>query len=383
MDKLELIVPTLFGLESFAAREIRALGYETSKVEDGRITFMGDWEAVCRCNMWLRTGERVLIKVAEFKAVTFDELFEQAKAINWSDYIGKNAAFPIKGYCLKSTLASMRDCQAIIKKAMAVSLSQSYGVEWLPEDGATYQIQFSVLKDIVTLMIDTSGQGLHKRGYRAVSNAAPIKETIAAAMIKLSYWKYERPFADLFCGSGTLPIEAAMIAQNIAPGLSRSFLSEGFEQINPDMWKRAKDEAYDKQRRFKLDIYAADIDKDTVEIAAENARKAGVDEFVKPVVCDMRKFSTNKEYGTVITNPPYGERMGDTKEIESLYRDMKKVLHPLTTWSYYVVTSNEDFEKLFSKKADKRRKVYNGMLKCNIYQYFGPKPPRIERENEK
>lgn len=379
MDKFEIVITTLFGLEALAAREVRRLGYETVSVEDGRVTFYGDWEAVCRANMWIRTGERVLIKTAEFEAVTFDELFERTKAVDWGHFIGKNDAFPVKGYSLKSTLASVRDCQSIIKKAVADSLSTEYGISWLPEDGVTYQIQFSIFKDKVSLMIDTSGEGLHKRGYRQLSNVAPLKETLAAAMVELSHWKYEYPLCDPFCGSGTIPIEAAMIKRNIAPGISREFAFNEFSQVDNCLWDKVKDEAKSLERDVPLEIYAYDIDSDTVELAKNNAVKAGVGEFVVPERGDARKINFDMPYGTIICNPPYGERIGEIKECEKLYKDLGVNFKKLDKWSYYIITSNENFEKLFGKKANKKRKLYNGMIKCNLYQFFGERPPKVEK----
>lgn len=376
MDNFEIVVTTLFGLEALATREIRRLGYETSSVEDGRVCFMGDWEAVCRANLWIRTGERILIKLGEFSAVTFDELFEKTKKIEWNNLIGKNDAFPVKGYSLKSTLASVRDCQSIIKKAIADKLSAAYGITWLEESGIKYQIQFSILKDKVTLMLDTSGEGLHKRGYRQISNIAPLKETLAAALVELSHWKYEYPLCDPFCGSGTIPIEAAMIKQNIAPGIKRSFAAERFSQIPDTIWVRARDEAYSLKREVPLEIYAYDIDSQTVEIAKENAKKAGVGEFVKPQEGDARNIHFDMPYGTIISNPPYGERIGEIKECERLYRDIGVNFKKLDKWSYYIITSNENFERLFGKTANKKRKLYNGMIKCNLYQFFGERPPK-------
>lgn len=378
MEKFEIVIPTIFGLEAFAAREVRQMGYETSCVEDGRVTFLGDEKAVCRANIGIRTGERVLIKAAEFSAVTFDELFEGTKKVDWSRWIGKKSAFPVKGFSLKSTLASVRDCQAIIKKAIADSLCASYGIDWLEESEETYQIQFSLFKDKVTLMIDTSGESLHKRGYRAVSNMAPLKETIAAAMVMMSHWKYEYPLADPLCGSGTIPIEAAMIKRNIAPGLGRSFAGESFSQLPKVIWDECREEARSMIKDVPLEIFAADIDKKTVETAAHNAAIAGVSDAVKPVVGNVADFSSTFSYGTVICNPPYGERLGDKKECEKLYRIMGRQFKALDKWSYYIITSNESFEENFGMKASKKRKMYNGMLKCNIYQYFGPKPPKNE-----
>lgn len=375
MDKFEIIVPCLFGMEAFVSREIKRLGYETTHVEDGKVTFSGDMEAVCRANLWLRCGERVLIKVGEFTAVSFTELFDKTKELDWDRWLSRNSAFPVKGFCLKSTLASMRDCQAIIKKAVVSKLSEKYGIEWLPEDGACYQIQFSVMKDRVTLMIDTSGDGLHKRGYRRISNAAPLKETIASAMIMLSYWKYEYPLCDPFCGSGTIPIEAAMFKRNIAPGLTRNFAFEGFDQTDSAVLSRCRQEARDLVRNTPLNILASDLDSDTVEIARENARIAGVDDCIKISQGNALDFSSTEAYGSIICNPPYGERLSDAAACYELYEKMGKTFRKLPDWSYYILASDEEFEKHFGKKADKRRKIYNGMIKCNIYQYFGKRPP--------
>lgn len=379
MENFEIIVPILFGLEAFAAKEIRRLGYETTSVEDGRVTFRGDYRAVCRINMWLRTGERVLIKIGEFKAVSFEELFDKTYALDWERWIGKNDAFPVKGHCLKSKLASVRDCQAIIKKAAAKKLSSKYGIEWLPEEGSTYQIQFSVLKDKVTLMIDTSGEPLHKRGYRQNSNLAPLRETIAAAMVIMSYWKFEYPLCDPFCGSGTIPIEAAMFKRNIAPGLKRRFLAQDFSQISKKLWEETIEEAKSLEKDIPLEIYAYDIDPDTVALARENARIAGVENFITTGVKDAAKFFMDKPYGTIICNPPYGERLSDKKQCEELYRKIGKTFSKLDNWSYYILAAHENFEDVFGRRADKRRKLYNGMIKCNIYQYFGANPQNTRK----
>ena len=373
MDRFELVVPTLFGLEAFTSKEIRRLGYETT-ITDGRVTFMGDCEAICRSNVWLRTGERILIKVGQFKAESFEELFENTYALDWGLWLAKDSAFPVKGYSLKSKLASVRDCQAIIKKAIAKKMSNNYGVEWFPEDGTLYQIQFSIYKDEVLLMIDTSGEPLHKRGYRQNSNLAPLRETIAAAMVMMSFWKYEYPLCDPFCGSGTIPIEAAMIKKNIAPGLNRRFAASYFSQIDSKLWDAAVDEAKSMIKDVPLDIYASDIDLKTVELARENAQKAGVGKYIKVSQKNAASISFDEKYGTVICNPPYGERLGEIKECEELYRRIGKNFKNLYEWNYYILTSNEDFERHFGRVANKKRKIYNGMLKCNIYQYYGAKP---------
>lgn len=376
-DKFEIVVPVLFGLESFTAKEIRRLGYDTVSVEDGRVTFLGGYKDAYRANLWLRTGERVLIKAAEFEAVTFEELFEKTKAVDWKRFLNNDSAFPVKGHSVKSQLASVRDCQAIIKKAIATKMSQSCGVQWLSEDGAQYQIQFSILKDRVTLMIDTSGEPLHKRGYRQFSNAAPLRETIAAAMVMMSYWKFEYPLLDPFCGSGTIPIEGALFKRNIAPGLGREFAMNGFCQMTQSIMTETAEEAQSLVKDVPLEIYASDIDPSCVELTRSNAKKAGVDEFINADCQRAENVFIDKPYGTIICNPPYGERMGEKKECERLYSSIGKTFERLDKWNYYILTSNENFEKLFGKRASKKRKIYNGMIKCNIYQYFGEKPPKI------
>jgi len=369
-DRFEIIIPTLFGMEAFVSREVRRLGYETTSVEDGRVTFAGNNEAICRANTWIRTGERVLVKMAEFKAMSFDELFEGVYAIDWQEWLPRDAAFPVKGYSLKSQLSSVPSCQSIIKKAIAKKLGSVYGMETLPEDGALYQIQFSIMKDRVTVMLDTSGEPLHKRGYRRLSNAAPLRETIAAAMVTMSYWKFEQPFLDPFCGSGTIPIEAAMFKRNIAPGMNRAFAAEKFGVIDTGLWKKAREEARDSIHDVPLEIYASDIDPDCVTLAAQNAENAGVGKFIKIRRADAREVFIPKSDGTIITNPPYGERMGDKRECEKLYREIGKSFSRLDNWAKYILVPNEDFEKLFGAKANKKRKLYNGMLKCTMYQYF-------------
>lgn len=376
MKEFELIIPTLFGMESFVSWELKRLGYEPTKVEDGRVTFCGGYDAICRANLWIRCGERVLIKAGEFTALSFEELFENTKSVDWSRWISKNAAFPVKGYSLKSKLASTRDCQSIIKKAIAESLSGAYGIEWFAEEEETYQIQFSIMKDRVTLMIDTSGEGLHKRGYRRISNAAPLKETIAAAMVIMSYWKFEYPLADPFCGSGTIPIEAAMFKNNIAPGLTRTFAFQNFKFISPSVLDKAREEAFSLKKDLPLEVYASDIDPAVIEIAEQNAKLAGVSNSIQISLGNAENFHIDTPFGSIICNPPYGERMGNSAECRELYQSIGKTFSNLQDWSYYIIASNENFEKYFGRQANKRRKIYNGMIKCNIYQYFGKRPPK-------
>lgn len=378
MKTFEIVVPTLFGIEAITAREIRDLGYETTKVEDGRITFLGDAEAVALANLWLRTGERVLIKVGEFDAETFEELFEKCKALPWSDWITKHVAFPVKGFSIKSKLFSVSDCQAIIKKSVVEHLKQKYAVDWFDEQGALYQIQFSIIRNHVTLMLDTSGDGLHKRGYRKKSNAAPLRETVAAALLSLSFWKPGRVFWDPFCGSGTIPIEAALMARNRAPGLNRTFSGEKFSQLDKSIWEDARQEARELEREPEEGLlFGSDLDPACISLCKENAERAGVGQEITWSVSDALTVTREEENGILICNPPYGERMGDLKEAETLYRGMGKSFQQLPFWSYYILTSDEEFERCFGKVANKKRKLYNGMLKCDYYQYFGAKPGKV------
>lgn len=375
MAKIELVAPTLFGIEAVTAKELKALGYEDVKVEDGKVTFAGDEKAICRTNLWIRTAERILVKLGEFSAATFDELFEGTKALPWEEWIPENGRFPVEGYSLKSKLHSVPDCQAIVKKAVVERLKKKYKKEWFDEDGPAYKIKFSLMKDKAMLMIDTSGEGLHKRGYRAVSNEAPLRETLAAAMIMLSDWRYDRPLIDPFCGSGTIPIEVALIGANIAPGLNRRFASEKWEKTLKKLWQDARKEAFELIKKdIELNIKGYDIDQNAVRLSRDNAHKARVDEYITFKNIPLKGLKTDDKFGIIICNPPYGERMGELKEAESLYKEMGRVFKNLETWSYYIITSHEEFEKLFGKKATKKRKLYNGMIKTYYYQYFGPRP---------
>jgi len=377
MSKIELIAPTLFGIESVAAKEIRSLGYEGIKVEDGKVTFIGDISAICKANMWIRSAERIYVKIGEFEVSTFDELFEGVRSLPWEEWIPENGQFPVDGYSLKSNLHSIPDCQSIIKKAVVERLKKKYKKEWFDENGPLYKIKFSLMKNKAVLMIDTSGEGLHKRGYRAISNIAPLRETLASAMIMLSDWRYDRPLIDPFCGSGTIPIEAALIGANIAPGLNRKFTSEKWGQIPKKLWLDTRKEAHSLIKMdVELNIRGYDIDESAVKLSINNAHKAGVNQYVKFANKPLKDLRTDDMYGILICNPPYGERMGEIKEVEKLYREMGRIFTSLNTWSYYIITSHENFEKLFGKKATKRRKLYNGMIKTTYYQYFGPRPPR-------
>lgn len=376
-DRFEIVIPTLFGLESLVSRELYRLGYDTTKTEDGRVSFEGDFDAIYRTNLWLRCGERVLIKMGEFKAETANELFDGVKSIPWERFISKNDAFPVKGRTIRSVLASDRNSQIIIKKAIADRLGEKYGISWLPESENTYQIQFTIIGNIVTLMIDTSGDRLHKRGYRLKANLAPLRETIAAAMVMISYWKFEEPLLDPFCGSGTIPIEAAMFKRNIAPGLNRNFAFQQFKQYDKIYFNELIEEANDLVHRdVMLDITASDIDPYAIELTNNNAKNAGVEKFITVKKQNAKKIVTDIPCGSIITNPPYGERLSDLKETRKLYKDMFKSFSTLDRWSYYILTSHEEFEKEFGKKADRRRKIYNGMLRCWLYQYYGNKPDK-------
>ncbi|WIF95849.1 THUMP domain-containing class I SAM-dependent RNA methyltransferase [Caminicella sporogenes] len=377
MAKFELIATSAFGIEALVARELRNLGYDNIKVENGKVTFVGNEEAICKSNLWLRCADRVFLKVGEFRATTFEELFQQIKALPWENYLPVDANFPVNAKSVKSQLFSLSDIQAISKKAIVERMKEIYLKEWFEESGSKYPILISILKNNVTVMIDTSGTGLHKRGYREIGSEAPLKETLAAAMIMISRWKPDRPIIDPFCGSGTIPIEAALIGRNIAPGLSRTFISEKWDMISEKIWKKIRKEAYEAIEYDKdMEIYGYDINGKIAKIAINNSIKAGVDDCIHIQKRPVSQLSTKKKYGYIICNPPYGERLKEKKEVENLYKEMGKVFRNLDTWSYYILTSYEKFEKCFGKKADKNRKLYNGGIKCYYYQYFGPKPPK-------
>lgn len=378
MSNIELVAPCNFAVEAVLSREIKNLGYEITKVEDGRVSFVADEEGIIRSNLWLRTAERVMVKIGEFEAFTFDELFEKTKRLNWHQWIPKDAEFPVaKAASIKSKLFSTSDIQAIVKKAVVESLKKKYKVQWFEETGEKYPIHVFINKDKVVLYLDTSGLSLHKRGYRELSNEAPIKETLAALMVLLTPWKPDRALIDPFCGSGTIPIEAAMIGLNMAPGLNRGFVSDNWRWITRKVWERAKEEARSQIRHdVELNIHGYDIDEAALRVARNNARLAGLENRLHLQKRDMRELSSKDRYGFIVTNPPYGERLSDLKSVEGLYRDMGKVFSKLDTWSYYIITSHEEFERFFGRRADKKRKLYNGMMKTDLYQFFGPKPPR-------
>ena len=382
MERMEWIAPCHFGLESVLKREIQDLGYEIAQVEDGRVTFYGGADAACRANVFLRTAERVLLKAGSFKAVTFDELFEKTKAIPWENYIPKDGKFWVaKASSVKSKLFSPSDIQSIMKKAMVDRLRSRYHVQWFQEDGASYPLRVFLMKDIVTIGIDTSGDSLHKRGYRPSAGKAPISGTLAAALIMLKPWRKERILVVSFCGGGTFPIEAAMMAANIAPGMNRSFTAESWANlIDKKLWYEAIDEANDLiDDQIETDIQGYDIDGDVVRMARQNAENAGVDHLIHFQERPVSALSHPKKYGFIITNPPYGERLEEKEALPGLYREFGESFRKLDSWSAYMITSYEDAERYFGRKADKNRKIYNGMLKTYFYQFQGPKPPRPKK----
>lgn len=382
MKQIELIAPCHFGLEAVLKREIYDLGYEISSVEDGRVSFYGDMEAICRANIFLRTAERILLKVGSFKAETFDELFEQTKALPWEKYIPKEGKFWVaKAASVKSKLFSPSDIQSIMKKAMVNRMRTHYHVDWFEETGASYPVRVFLMKDIVTVGIDTSGVSLHKRGYRQLSSKAPITETLAAALIMLTPWKKDRILVDPFCGCGTFPIEAAMIAANIAPGMNRSFLAEKWENLIPkQLWYDAVDEANEMiNDDVQVDIQGYDIDGEVLRAARENAKEAGVDHLIHFQERAVKDLRHPKKYGFIITNPPYGERLEDKETLPKIYSEFGESFKTLDSWSVYMITSYEDTERYFGRKADKNRKIYNGMLKTYFYQFLGPKPPKPKK----
>ena len=368
--KFQLVATCLFGLEHLLGEEIDALGYERISTIDGRVTFAGDPEAVALSNIFLRYAERVYIKLGSFRAESFEELFEGTRALPWADFIGREDAFPVKGHAIKSKLHSIPDCQAIIKKAVVKSMSERYGISRFAETGVKFQIEFFILNDEAALMIDTSGLPLHKRGYRKESNSAPIRETLAAAIAATSRPREEVLFWDPMCGSGTIAIEAAMKMRNIAPGVSRSFAAEAFPFIPRDIWKSAREEARDGEVKTKFEVYASDISAPCVALTERNAKAAGVFDTLKIFQSDCRKISAPGRRATIVTNPPYGERMGTGREIEELYRTMGVHFRSLAPWQVYIITSHPYFERLYGKRADKVRKLYNGMLECRLYQFF-------------
>ena len=370
MKELELLIPTLFGLEGLCAEELRRLGLPEVKAENGRVGCKARSADIPRVNLNLRTGERVLLVVGRYHAADFEALFEGAKALPWEEFIPREGAFPVKGYSLNSQLHALPAIQSVLKKALAARLGQKYGLDTLPETGALYQVQFSLMHDEVTLMLDTTGAGLHKRGYRAVGVVAPLRETLAAAMVLLSRYRGKDPFCDPFCGSGTIAIEAALIAKNRAPGLNRAFSAQRWKWLDSGLWLQAADEAMDKEYHEAYDIWGGDIDPRAVAIARDNAVKADVEDVVRFEVADAVNFHRDAPVGRVVTNPPYGERILEKREAEELYKAFGRAVRALPEgWKVSVLSSHTEFERTFGRTADKKRKLYNGMLKCDLFQY--------------
>ena len=365
----QFCVPCLFGLEGLAAEELRRMNAEQVAAENGRVYFSGDEAMLARANLCLRTGERVLLELGRFEAVSFDQLFEQTKALPWERWIPKDAAFPVTGHSLNSKLFSVSDCQKIIKKAVVERLKSRYHLGWFAESAETVQIRFSIMKDQVSLCLDTSGEGLHKRGYRPAHNAAPLRETLAAAMVNLARYRGRGDFVDPFCGSGTIPIEAALIAKNRAPGLNRRFAAMDWRVLDPRIWEVAKEAARAKEFSGDYSILGTDIDPKAIAIARKNAERAGVDDIVRFEVADAMAFDRETERGVIVTNPPYGERILEKQEAEALYAAFGRALARVPGWQLFLLSSHADFERFFGKKADKKRKLYNGMIKCDLFMY--------------
>lgn len=385
MKTMELIAPCHFGLEAVLKKEIIDLGYDIIKVEDGKVTFLGDAEAICRANIFSRTAERILLKIGSFKALTFEELFEKTKDLPWEEFIPENGKFWVKkATSMKSKLFSGSDIQSIMKKAIVERMKQSYKKDWFEEDGNEYPVRVTILKDEVTIGLDTSGDSLHKRGYRLLVGKAPISETLAAALILLTPWNKDRILVDPFCGSGTFAIEAAMIGANIAPGMNRHFTAQKWENLIPKSeWEAVLKEAETLVRKdIKMDIQAYDIEENMVKAARENAKRAGVENYIhfqKRPVCEL---SHSKKYGFIITNPPYGERIETKESIPEIYAQLGKRLKELDSWSAYIITACEETERYIGRKADKNRKIYNGMIKTYFYQFLGSKPPKLKKVGE-
>ncbi|NLV16659.1 MAG: class I SAM-dependent RNA methyltransferase [Syntrophomonadaceae bacterium] len=376
MKSIELIATAAFGLEAVVAREVKNLGYEEVRVEDGKVTFRADLRAIARANIWLRSADRVLLKLGAFPATTFEELFKGTRNLDWPAWLPKNANFPVQGKSVRSKLFSVPDCQAIVKKAIVEKMKERYKVEWFEETGPRYSIEVAFLKDMATLTIDTSGAGLHKRGYRTLTGKAPLKETLAAALVSLSYWRPEKVLIDPMCGSGTIPIEAALIGLNVAPGLRRQFAAESWPTMPELLWQEARQEAQDSIRAGKLTIRGTDVDEEAISLARYHARQAGVDKHIHWQRLPLAELRASQKYGCIICNPPYGQRLEEQPVVEKLYEEMGRVFQPFDTWSIYVLSAHPGFERLFGRRAARKRKLYNGRIQCNYYQYPGPPPPR-------
>lgn len=384
MAEYDLLVSAAFGMEAIVVRELKELGYQDVVVEDGKVRFRADSSAICRTNLWLRCAERVQVVVADFRARDFDELFDQVKATPWEEWLTVDARFPVTARCVRSEIRSVPNTQKMVKRAIVDRLRQVYMRHWFEESGTEYSVDCNIVGDRVLLTIDTTGDGLHKRGYRKLVGQAPLRETVAAGLVKLSYWNRDRLLVDPFCGSGTIPIEAAMIARNLAPGRNRSFQSEHWPQIPRSQWVAARQEVKDLENRqpLSIPIIATDRDRSAIKLAVQHARNAGVTTDIHFDVKDFIAFPTHRDAGILICNPPYGERLGDADEVRQLYRDMGELLRPLEDWSLYILTSYDGFEREFGKRADRRRKLYNARIACTFYQYLGPKPGSTSRPDE-
>lgn len=366
----KLCVPSLFGLEGLVSDELKRLDMKDVRAENGRVLFTGEKNDIARANINLRTGERVLLVAGETRAESFDQLYEGVKAMPWEQFIPVDGAFPVKGHSLDSKLYSVPDCQSIVKKAIVDRLKAKYKVEWFKETGAKCQVQFAIMRDVAVLYIDTSGAGLHKRGYRPVGNAAPLRETLAAALVKLSRYKGKEEFCDPFCGSGTIPIEAALAALNRAPGMNRKFAAQAWIWLDKTVWSKAVQEARDKEYHGKYNIWGGDIDPDSIKIATENAIRAGVSDQIRFEVAEAAEFKRSTPGGIIITNPPYGERVMEHHEAERIYRKFGAAVRTLDNWKMYILSSHTEFERSFGKTAVKKRKLYNGMIKCDLFMYY-------------
>ncbi len=374
MNQYTLCIPCLFGLEGLVGDELRRLNMEQVRVEDRRVYFTGGADAIARANLFCRMGERVMVQLARFEVHSFEDLYQGVKAVPLEAFIPRDGAFPVKGYSLSSQLHSVPDCQSIVKKAAVDRLGRYYGLTWLPETGSTFQLRFSIMKDICEMFLDTSGQSLHKRGYRAVGNDAPLHETMAAAMVTLSRYRGRDFFWDPFCGSGTIVIEAALIAMNRAPGLNRTFAAQNWPSVSAEVWKQAREEAKDREFHGSYRLLGSDIDPKSLGIAISNAKKAGVDKLIEFREADATKLSLPADRGTIVCNPPYGERMLEQKAAQRLYRAMGKHWRFADGWSKYIISSDPEFEFFYGSKADKKRKLYNGRLQCNVHMYYSAKP---------
>lgn len=376
--RFDLIATTVFGLEAVVKRECESLGFDNIVVSNGKVEFTGGEKEIARANLWLRSAERVLIKVAEFEARSFDDLYENSKEVQWQEYLSKDGRYIVNGKSIKSKLMSVSDNQSIVKKAIIDKLTREYDIIWFKEEAERYRIEVSILKDVVTLTLDTSGSGLHKRGYRLEQNKAPMKETLAAALVQLSNWTADRPLVDLFCGSGTILIEAAMIGKNIAPGIQRDFDFLKWEWYDEGIFREEKAKAYGEMRDIELDILGFDIDPKAVEIARSNAINADLDQDIKFVNKDVKDVGLLNNFGVVISNPPYGKRIGDMKMLDDIYFSLKMLIKTLSTWSFFVITNDKNFEEKVNRVSDRKRKLYNGRIEVDYYQFLGPDPSLLK-----